>query len=83
MKRAAVEKGRTKKIWMKHLRLNHNWPREKVECRCDLQANRFRKGQKQAGCGQPRCYLCHFEKLMGIPSIRELRMDIKVKEEMK
>lgn len=74
MKRAAVERLRTYHVWKQHHdhHLLQN-PGEPIQCRCDLQIGRFRKGQKRFGCGKPRCYLCHGDKLLGIPKVSELR----------
>lgn len=75
MKRAALEKSRTKRVWKAHLHNNHRaeLAAGKVQCRCDLQANRFRKGQKQGGCGNARCFVCHSEKLLDVPKHRDLK----------
>ncbi len=59
MYRAAVEKGRTHRVWAKHHahhvryeadygELSSNWqvgcsPEDQISCACDTQANRFRK----------------------------------------
>ncbi len=53
-----------------HLREVHGWPRRVVNCACDLQAGRFRK-RKARGCGRTRCLLCHYEKVLKIPSRQE------------
>jgi hypothetical protein len=78
MKRAAVEKARTSNVWRRHynhhLRQNaQSGGQRPIACSCDLEVNRFRKGQKVFGCGRPRCYACHGEKLLGIPRHRDLR----------
>lgn len=77
MQRAAIERGRAVKIWKEHSRLSHDG---KFPCPCDLQINRFRKGQKKMGCGQPRCYMCHGSKLLGIPKIGEILHGIEFRE---
>ena len=69
MKRAAVEKVRTVRTWSRHFR-THRLP---IRCECEFQVGRFRKAQRIGGCGKARCYLCHFEKLSGIPKVQELR----------
>lgn len=75
MKRAALEKPRTYHQWKQHhdqhLRLD---PGKPIICSCDLQVNRFRKGRRRYGCGKPRCYACHGEKLLGIPTHKVRRM---------
>lgn len=72
MKRASEEKNRTIREWRKH-HDQHLLQDGVVRCRCDKQIGRFRKGQRAYGCGNPHCYLCHFEKLMNIPTIADLR----------
>lgn len=80
MKRAALDRARTLNVWGRHYR-NHLWEVQasggqgKVKCVCDQQPGRFRKGQKVAGCGKPQCYLCHGEKLLGIPKHRDRKME--------
>jgi hypothetical protein len=70
MKRAAIERKRAVKVWKKHfeqhVRQNvQSGGQRPIMCPCDLQVNRFRKGQKMFGCGRPRCYVCHGDKLLG------------------
>lgn len=66
-----------------HLRRNHNWPVEPVTCICDLQAGRFRKSHPLS-CNNAHCFVCHSEKLMGIPTkqdrIRSDRIDEQLAE---
>ena len=69
MKRAAEEFIRTKNVWRRHLQTH----RGTVACVCELQVGRFRKGQRIGGCGNPRCWLCHSEKLGGVPTAQQLR----------
>ncbi len=76
MKRAALERNRTRNVWLRHLRSHGG----NVICACDLQPNRFRKGQRVAGCGRPRCWLCHSNKLASVPSVQDLRSRIYFKE---
>ena len=64
MYRASIERERAFRIWKAHNRIIHNGEKD-TGCACDQQPNRFRKGQKQGGCGRPRCYLCHGDKLLG------------------
>lgn len=70
MRRAAIERSRALRVWKAHNRLIHNGE-EDTGCVCDQQPNRFRKGQKQGGCGQPRCYICHGPKLLGEPTVKD------------
>ena len=69
MKRAAEEKHRTLKTWREHLRAHQGV----VVCECEFQAGRFRKGQRIGGCGKSRCWLCHSEKLSGMPTKQQQR----------
>lgn len=64
MKRAAIERARTLATWKRHLSLHA--PAERA-CRCEQQPGRFRKGERAGGCGRPRCWLCHGDKLAGLP----------------
>ena len=65
MKRAAIEKASTLTRWKRHQALHA--PAERA-CLCEGQPGRFRKGERARGCGRPRCWLCHGDKLAGIPS---------------
>jgi hypothetical protein len=67
MKRYQQELHRTARVHRFHLRWVHDWPRESVDCVCDLQAGRFRKN-KALGCSRSRCLICHYEKVLRIPS---------------
>lgn len=53
-----------------HLRKLHNWPVETVLCDCEFQVGRFRK-RDSFDCGRTRCLLCHFGKVMYIPSVKD------------
>ena len=70
MQRAALERLRTLHTWRAHL-LQHDEP---ALCVCEQQPGRFRKSQRIGGCGRPRCWLCHGEKLAGRPKPRQ-RLD--------
>jgi hypothetical protein len=72
MKRAALERQRTITVWRRHL-ASHGG--EGAHCACEAQPGRFRKGQRVGGCGNARCYLCHAEKLLGLPSLWQRRAD--------
>jgi hypothetical protein len=69
MRRAALERPRTLRVWRQHL-AGHS---DSDLCRCEFQPGRFRKGERVGGCGNPRCWLCHAGKLMGDPTLQELR----------
>jgi hypothetical protein len=77
MKRAAFERVRTIAVWRRHL-ASHG--AEVGLCDCELQPGRFRKGQRIGGCGNARCYLCHFEKLFGFPKPSQRRAEISFRE---
>jgi hypothetical protein len=83
MQRAAKERLRTLNIWRRHMREAHGWPKKEITCACDLQANRFRKGQKVHGCGNARCYMCHGEKLLGIVKRKHELFEVEEKEGIK
>lgn len=76
MRRAAIEKHRTLRIWRAHL-ATHKQP---VVCSCDLQPGRFRKSQRIGGCGRTRCWLCHGEKLAGRPTQGDVRAIARYRE---
>lgn len=70
MRRAAVERKRAVNVWKKHFAQHVRQQQQAggqkpIACGCDLEVNRFRKGQKMFGCGRPRCYACHGDKLLG------------------
>lgn len=69
MQRAAIEKPRTVRTWRRHLAA-HEAP---IVCDCEFQVGRFRKGQRVGGCSAPACFLCHFEKLARVPTLRQMR----------
>lgn len=69
MRRAAIERPRTLRVWRAHNRVVHNG--EDTGCPCDQQPGRFRK-LSLGDCGKPRCYLCHGPKLLGEPTKADL-----------
>jgi len=69
MKRAAIEKPKTVHTWRNHLATHHG----QLIWDCELQPGRFRKSQRIGGCGRPRCWLCHPDKLAGRPTIQQRR----------
>ncbi len=78
MKRAATERARTLDRWREHLR-RHD---AKVDCVCERQAGRFRKAQRVGGCRRARCWLCHGDKLAGLPTLQERRADGRMRAGM-
>jgi hypothetical protein len=85
MYRAAIERTRTLKTWRNHNRLAHGAElrRGEVLCICDKQANRFRKGQRQLGCGKARCMVCHAEKILRRPTLKELSWRARELDQLK
>jgi len=67
MKRYHEEQGRIRSEHRFHLRFVHGWPKEPVDCECEMQVGRFRK-KKALDCGRAGCQLCHYEKIFGIAS---------------
>lgn len=73
MKRAAVEKPQIRTRWKRHYDDHvRQSPGKPVACVCDVQVGRFRK-KHSFGCGQARCFLCHYDKLMGLPRHSDLK----------
>jgi hypothetical protein len=64
-------------VWRFHL-ARHDKP---VQCVCEFQVGRFRKGQRRGGCGKPRCYLCHGDKLLRIPKVRDVRASYRYNDQ--
>jgi hypothetical protein len=78
MQRAAVDRSRTVRVWRQHVARHDGVD----ACVCERQVGRFRKGQKVGGCGKPRCYLCHADKLDGINTPQQLRALVRYREGM-
>ena len=72
MQQAAIEKLRTLRTWRSHLAMHG----ERIACDCELQPGRFRKTQRIGG-------LCHFGKLSGQLTARDLRRVAKEREGLK
>ena len=79
MRRAAMERARALRVWKARNSIIH-FGEEDTGCVCDQQPNRFRKGQKRGGCGKPRCYLCHGDKPLGIPTEKDLVADDRYRD---
>ena len=71
MRRAIAERLRTVRVWKAHLR--HLHATGPILCPCEFEIGRFRKAQRIGGCGNSRCFLCHGDKLLGRPTLQELR----------
>ena len=78
MRRASLERPRTLRVWRAHNRLIHEG--DSTDCVCDEQPGRFRKTQRVAGCGNARCYLCHWNKLLGFRTRQEWCVDLTLHE---
>jgi hypothetical protein len=81
MRRASVERSRTVNVWRAHLRRSH--PVEPILCRCEFEVGRFRKAQRIGGCGNSRCFLCHGDKILGRPTLQELRARDRQREALR
>ena len=79
MKRYHEERARTRSKHRFHLRRVRFWPKEPVDCECELQAGRFRK-KKALDCGKAACLLCHYEKIFGIPSYQDRLRLLRAKD---
>jgi hypothetical protein len=77
MKRAAIDRQRTIAVWRRHL-ASHS--ADAAHYAHEIQPGRFRKGQRIGGCGNPRCYLCHCDKLLGVPNRSQQRAEISFRE---
>jgi len=77
VKRAHVEYRRTLRVWREHL-AQHD--RNEIRCKCEFEVGRFRKSWRVGGCGQSRCFLCHGDKLMKRPTLRQHRSNISFHE---
>jgi len=70
MRRYHEDLPRTIREHRRHMREMHGWPEKHVTCICDLQAGRFRK-KDAFDCGHARCMLCHGEKALRRPSVKD------------
>ncbi|MHC5538352.1 hypothetical protein ACYOEI_09000 [Singulisphaera rosea] len=77
-----------KKHYLSHVEVNVRSGREigkdpyEVDCVCDLQRGRFRKG-RAFSCKTPRCLICHGEKYpRREPTKQERFADQKLREEL-
>ncbi len=70
MKRYHQELERIRKNHRFHLWWVHNYPKQPVDCPCDIQAGRFRK-RKALGCSKARCLVCNYGKVFKIASIKD------------
>lgn len=51
-----------------------------IDCICDNQIGRYRK-KDAYDCGNPKCYVCHGEKLLNKKTIKDTISDLKFKEQ--
>ncbi|MBX7218436.1 MAG: hypothetical protein K1Y36_00675 [Blastocatellia bacterium] len=66
MKRYHQERERTKRNYQQHLSVLGRL----VTIAGGFEPGRFRK-RKPIGCGRPRCRLCHYDKIYGIPTVQD------------
>ena len=78
MRRAALEKARTLRVWRAHNRIIHQ--NESTGCVCDEQAGRFRKGQRAAGCSIGAHCVCKYHKPFREPTLQEARANLSHRE---
>lgn len=81
MKRYHEESARIQSEHRFHLRHVHHWPKEPVDCECELQAGRFRK-MKALDCGRTACMVCHYEKILGIASYQDRLRRLRTKDSL-
>jgi hypothetical protein len=81
MKRYHEERARIRSEHRFHLRYVHHWPKEPVDCECELQAGRFRK-KKALDCGKTACLLCHYEKIFRLASHQDHLRLLKAKDSL-
>ena len=73
---------------IKHLRQTHDWPNRldrfgnELDCVCEFQTGRFRKS-KGLGCRKTRCMVCKYEKLMKIPTKKDIIAELNFREQLK
>lgn len=65
-------------VWRKHLAAHGM----NALCDCEFLPGRFRKSQRVGGCGRPRCWLYHYDKLAGCPTVRDRRDDARVADDL-
>lgn len=82
MRRYHNELAIIRKHHREHLRSVHGWPKQPVNCPCDLQAGRFRK-RDAYDCGQTLCRVCHYEKWQANGRHTETRQELLSKLAMK
>lgn len=80
MRRWHAERHISRRKQLRHLRVAHNWPREPVDCDCELQTGRFRK--KDGFCDKPRCMICKYEKVLDLPSYKDILEKSRYEEQL-
>jgi hypothetical protein len=78
MRRAAIERPRTLRVWKAHRLFVHEG--RPTACLCDEQPGRFRKGQRVGGCPLYRCSHCRGHKLYQMPTLRDYRAALSYRE---
>jgi len=78
MKRAAIERPRSVRVWREHRALS-----AQLDHSCnEFHPGHFRKGRRVGGCNSARCWLCHYSKLAGYPTLQEARSLLSFREQL-
>jgi hypothetical protein len=78
MKRAALERLHSVRVWRRHAEISglvgHTYS--------ELHPGHFRKGRRAGGCSNTACWLCHSAKLGDIPTMQESRHWLSYREQL-
>ena len=72
MRRAALERPLAE-------RAHRRWAAMNKAGNSCVPVNKFRKF-KPGACGRPQCHVCHSDKLLGIPTIQEMRASAELED---
>ena len=78
MRRAALERPRTLRVWRAHNRLIHEG--DATDCVCAEQPGLFRKGARIAGCSKPGCWICKRPRFKTEPTPQATRASVSQHE---
>lgn len=78
MKRAALDRPRSVRNWRRRAQLDGHYG----HTRDDLHAGHFRKGMRFGGCGSAACWVCHYSKLAGYPTLQDARSRLSFREQL-
>jgi hypothetical protein len=78
MKRAALERPRSVRVWRDHAEISGGIGHSYRE----LHPGHFRKGLRVGGCCSTACWLCHASKLGGFPTMQESRHLLSFREQL-